>query len=500
MRSSTLGSGNAQDISISTGDLTIDGGGIDGFTGITSQTETGSTGRAGNVLIVAEAIDLRNEGDIASSTFGEGDAGTVDIVAKDVFLDGGDPVGFSGIASAANIGSSGSGGSVVLRAEKLTIRNGARISSSTFGPGDAGQIAIQVDDILIDGDGASQPTGVTSEAEIQSSGNAGFLTINADDLTIRSGGVVSTFTLGQGDGGDVDLTVDRLSIDGGNQPVLTGIFSVAGRTSEGDAGNIEIVADQIDVVKAGQITSGTASSGDAGNVDLTADRVTLDGQGARGLTGITSQANSVSTGGNGGQIVVKVGALEIRNGAEMTSITFSDGDAGGIRIDADSITIAGVPKNRTRLITGISSQADAGSSGDANDVTVNTGTLKIEQGGQIASSTFGLGDAGNVNVTADAIEIVGEGVRTPFFTGIGSQAESISVGDAGDIVLNVRVLSLRDGGLITTGTASSGQGGDISIVADEIDIRGVASDPIRTPTESPAARLLGQQAREATFP
>jgi len=50
--------------------------------------------------------------------------------------------------------------------------------------------------------------------------------------------------------------------------------------------------------------------------------------------------------------------------------------------------------------TGLTSQAEAGSSGDAGDLTVTAGNLEVRNGAEVSASTFGLGQGGNVTINA----------------------------------------------------------------------------------------------------
>src|SRR3712207_7468292 len=96
------------------------------------------------VVVTARELELRNGGEIASSTFGHGDAGQVTVTADRLLVSGADAAGypsnFSTIASQASRSATGRGGTVAITARELELRNGGQISGSTLGPGNAGQI------------------------------------------------------------------------------------------------------------------------------------------------------------------------------------------------------------------------------------------------------------------------------------------------------------------------------------------------------------------------
>src|SRR5205823_2524048 len=128
--------------------------------------------------------------------------------------------------------------------------------------------------------------------------------------------------------------------------------------------------------------------------------------------------------------------------------------------------------------TGISSNAESGSSGDAGQVSVSARTLTIQGGGGIASGTFGPGRAGSVMVTvADALLI--DGTAGNGFTGINSIAGPGSSGDAGQVSVSARTLTLHGGGEISSSTFGPGRGGSVVVtVADALLIDGTTAPTV----------------------
>jgi large exoprotein involved in heme utilization and adhesion len=80
----TFAEGNAGNVSVVTGELTIDGAGAEGFTGISSDANSGASGDAGMVEVAADDLRIFNEGTVSSSTFAEGDAGGVVVEAGEL--------------------------------------------------------------------------------------------------------------------------------------------------------------------------------------------------------------------------------------------------------------------------------------------------------------------------------------------------------------------------------------------------------------------------------
>ncbi|MEQ9615029.1 MAG: hypothetical protein RLN61_08225, partial [Algiphilus sp.] len=128
---------------------------------------------------------------IDATTFEEGDAGKIVILATDsILLDGKDSQGFpSGVFSAVASGANGNSGGVEIDSGSLSAINGAVIDATTFAEGDAGKIVIRAtDSILLDGkDSQGFPSGVFSTVASGAKGNSGGVNIESGSLTVTNG-------------------------------------------------------------------------------------------------------------------------------------------------------------------------------------------------------------------------------------------------------------------------------------------------------------------------
>src|SRR5262249_7062688 len=128
----------------------------------------------------------------------------------------------------------------------------------------------------------------------------------------------------------------------------------------------------------------------------------------------------------------------------IISETFSSGHGGGVTVTAGRITIAGgacgVGGGTCSGV--ISSNVGLSAPGDAGSVTVTAGTISIAGSGLISSGTLGAGSGSSVSVSvADGLTI--DGAMAPgSFTGITSQANSGSIGNAGTVSVNAGSISL----------------------------------------------------------
>ena len=172
------------------------------------------TGRARELRLTAGSVHLEQGAQIASSTRGPGQGGTVRVTATDILtvaggtVAGGSPNGRSpsGIfATAEGIGvGAGSAGNVVIEAPRLAITEGAQISSSTRGPGQGGTVRVTATDTLtVAGTSPNGfPSGIfaTARGTGVRAGSAGNVVIEAPRLTLTEGAQISSSTFGPGQG------------------------------------------------------------------------------------------------------------------------------------------------------------------------------------------------------------------------------------------------------------------------------------------------------------
>ncbi|MEK0084556.1 hypothetical protein, partial [Benzoatithermus flavus] len=312
IRSETIGSGNAGNITVSDASrLIIDGSHYPAiFTGIAANTYNKSMGAgdAGMVTIHADVLELRGGGEISSGTFGKGNAGEVTVNARQLTIDGPNSPSFAGIGSQANAGSTGGrAGAVTVTAGLLELRGGGTIATSTFGPGDAGEVTVDARQLIIDGDGSDFTTGITSDVGTSGgfigTGDAGTVSVTAQDLMVRGEhGTIRSGAFGRGDAGRVMVTAGRIiTVDGGKVETDS--------DTSGAAGNVDVHAPRVVVRDGGLIGSSGTGTGPAGDVQLTADILEVADASIR-TVGASSQ---------GGAIAVSASELIELRDAEVTA-------------------------------------------------------------------------------------------------------------------------------------------------------------------------------------
>ncbi|MBO0351776.1 hypothetical protein J0895_22375 [Phormidium pseudopriestleyi FRX01] len=166
---------------------------------------------------------------------------------------------------------------------------------------------------------------------------------------------------------------------------------------------------------------------------------------------------TISTGVNGGQpgnaLNIDVRELILEEGGQISASSFfEEGQAGDINITAsESITVSGEGEDIGGFLraSGISStQNNPLGTGSGGNVILETPTLIVDRGGQIAVGTVGLGPGGNLTIrVTDSIELMGMAADEKSPSGI--FASSMGLGQAGNLTIETDRLVIRDGASVS---------------------------------------------------
>ena len=462
LRAGTIGSGAAGSVSLSAKELMIEGGDA-GRAGVFSNSGFGESGAAGGVSIaVTDQMSVRNGGRIQSSTFGAGDAGVVSVRAGELALAGGAGE-FATIASDASLDSTGSAASVTVSVDRqLSVSDGAFISSSTFGTGDASEVTVTAGDLAIDG-GVFGVAGIFSDSNAQASGAAGAVAVSvASETTLRNGGFISSSTFSAARAGEVRVDTGRLAIDGGTIG-LAEIRSSGGAGSSGDAGSVIVsVRDDALLSGGGRVRSGSFGTGDGGAVTVRAGELKIEGSGA-GFSGILSETDPDASGRAGTVDVAVEGELRVVNGGVILTSALGGGQAGGITMNSARLQLDGGAEG----FAGIASTARNGS-GSIN-IAVRE-DIAVVNGGTINTSTLGAGDAGRITLTANDVVIAANSGQP---AGISSDAREGASGGSGAVsIIAAQNLRVGLGGAVSASTFGAGRSGVVQLAASKVNIDG----------------------------
>ena len=312
------------------------------------------------------------------------------------------------------------------------------------------------------------------------------INIEVNRLALTDGSRIQSDTSGAGRGGDINVTAtEDVTIDGAYFDAEAESLSASGLianalSDSSQAGNITLSTTRLSLTRGGAIISFALENSRSGNLNITAaesihiDAINPDLVGNRDISGLSAAAARYP-----GDIQISTARLTLTDGGSINTFSWSDGEGrgGNIAIAAsESVTLDGPH-------SAVFADAYGGGSMNAGNITLSTDRLSLTGGGQISSSTWGLGHGGDINVTADeSITIVGEGYDAPsdihFFSGIFSNScGDCSVGNAGNITLTTRNLLIdAAGGGDSSGHIGIGaradytSGGNIMVNADHLKL------------------------------
>lgn len=476
------GQGNAGNIDLDVGNTaTFDGFSTFGILSGASSSTAGSKADAGNIQLKTGSLFLTNGGQMNTAIVGAGgNAGKITIVARDrINIDGVANVpsvdgrfidAVSGLKSGLFSGE-GRGGDIEITTGSFSLTNGAELSTTTNGRGNAGNITINArDTVSFDGVGKSKISNASSVVtDVDIVGNGGDIRVNAKALFLTNGARINTFSFGQGNAGNIIIdTSDRVTLDGvGNNNYRLSSSISAFADASGNGGEIQIKTGIFTVTNGGNIS--TSARRNAGNIIINArDAVSFDGVGNNGSSSSASSVLVAGGIGKGGNIEVTTPKLSATNGSQLRSSTNGQGNGGDIVINArDTVKFDGA---------GAFSTVQSIANGNAGNIKLNTGSLSLLNGGQLNATTFGQGNAGNITINVrDTAKI--DGFNSNRRSGIFSSVGTTSKGNAGNIKLTAGSLSFANGGLLNVATNGEGNAGDIAIsIRDAVDIDGVGSN------------------------
>lgn len=298
-------------------------------------------------------------------------------------------------------------------------------------------------------------------------GRGSALQVNGASLAAGDGMTLSL------SGGDVLLAGASLGSAGGGIELraqdsgsvsLSDSTVAAAHLADRPPGAISIVGGQVTLVRS-RVDSSNGAGSRAGEIVIASDgQLMMDG------STIESRASDL---GDGGDIGVTAGDVVLANGSRINSITDWAGRGGSIYVNSAGPLVA-----RGEDAFGNSSgiAANAESWGDAGNVQVGAQSIRLRNGAQIGSTSFGAGYGGTITLNATD-EIFISGVNSAGYPS-GVQANAYDTGEAGSISLYADRLTLLDGGAIGSSSygdmALAGYGGAIfADIAGLLKISGV---------------------------
>jgi filamentous hemagglutinin family protein len=366
---------------------------------LSTDVAPGATGNGGNLAIATERLLITDGAQISSGTFSVGNAGLLKVTAQDVEIIGDSPLGASGLLVPVEASARGNGGNLIIETGRLRVANGAQVAASTFGSGNAGNLAIWANQVELLGTSPEGfPSGLFANVEEGATGNGGNLTIKTDRLQLTDGAQIAVSTFSDGNAGILTVQAQDVEAIGGSSSDSSGLFAVSRAT--GNGGNLLINTDRLRLFDGGQIATATGGSGNAGDLTVRAsESVELLGRTELGRSGLFSSA--INGTGNGGDLTVSTSRLIVRDGATISVSNFSSGNpnipagqgaAGNLNVDANFILL-----DNQGIIT---AETAAGERGNIN---LQSETIFLRRGSAITTNAQGSATGGNIIINTDIL-------------------------------------------------------------------------------------------------
>ncbi|MEM6404118.1 MAG: filamentous hemagglutinin N-terminal domain-containing protein, partial [Cyanobacteria bacterium P01_D01_bin.116] len=238
--------------------------------GLFASAEGENSGKPGDLSIETKQLIIQDGARALTSNLGTAtEGGTLTVKASElVQLNGTSTNGE--IRSGLLVGTTdvGASGELTIETPLLQVQNGAIVSARTSGKAQGGSVTINASDsIEVIGRSAVgnlEPSSIT--AETQGTQNAGNLTIQTGELSIKDGAEINSSSIGGGSGGNTDLVAESINLEQGN---------IISQTASGDGGNITINLEDFLVLRDRSTISSTAGTdgagGDGGNITINAE-------------------------------------------------------------------------------------------------------------------------------------------------------------------------------------------------------------------------------------
>ena len=343
----TFGGGKGGNLTVDAQDVQIMGISANGnfASGLYTSVQPNSSGDAGDLTIRTNTLLVRDGAQVSTTTSGESKGGSLKVDAIDIQLIGeaANSLFPSGLATSAKMPNSKDAGDLTIKTNTLLVRNGAQVLTVTYGAGKGGSLTVDASDIQLIGRSAfDKGFGLATSAQPNSTGDAGNLTVKTNTLLVRDGAQIGTSTFGEGKGGNLTVSADKVQVIGrsaNDRP--SGL--IASTQGIGKAGNLNITTQQLLISNGAQATASSTGVAVAGDIGINASSVQLDNG------KITSQTRS----GNGGNLKLNIADLLLmRRGSEISTTAGTaqqPGDGGNITINAPSGFIVAASKENSDI-------------------------------------------------------------------------------------------------------------------------------------------------------
>ncbi|MEM9273592.1 MAG: filamentous hemagglutinin N-terminal domain-containing protein [Cyanobacteria bacterium P01_F01_bin.143] len=439
--------------------------------GINNFVSEEGTGNIGAIEITANNLTVNNGAFIQSAVEGNANSGDINLnVTNNILINGisNDAIlvdqQLNNRRSSIDVSGNGNSGNINITTGSLSVNNGGAITSNVLLQGNAGSIEINATDSvsitgfvegLIQGETSTFQSNISARTLSNAIANAGNIEINATDFSLANQGNLNNSSVGQGNAGDITINATNTFIADTDSLIISNIGSNAEDIAIGQVGNIAITARDISLLGASQIQAGASSGATAegtGTISLTAtESISFTGNG----TGVLG-SNDLDSFGNASVTQLSAPIITIQDGAGLTSSNAGQGDAGNTMITTNNFVID----------DGVITSTNLGQ-GNAGSIVITTDNFVINDG-VISSTNLGQGNAGSISIRAG--DKVNADNRSIISSNVGAPNLATTIGNVGNIEITAREISFDNTAQIQAGAFSGAtveEAGSVSLIATE---------------------------------
>ncbi|NMF61994.1 hypothetical protein DP115_04005 [Brasilonema octagenarum UFV-OR1] len=295
------------------------------------------SGGGGSIAVNARNLEMTGRS-FLSAGIGQS-LGTVGTQAGDISVNATGAINLnnSSIGNQVLSGANGQGGDVSISASTLRLESGAQIGAGTSAAGKGGSLRVDAQDVQLIGTSADGqfPSALFARANLNSTGDAGDITVKTNTLLVRDGSLINASTYGAGKGGSLrveaqDVQIIGKSLDGRAASVLT---TGADFYSTGDGGDLTVTTNTLLVQDGAGIIVESRGTGTAGNMTLNARSIRLNNNAS-----LSANTRSPKVDPTREQATININSQDLiitRNSNIITNATGENVIGGNININTD---------------------------------------------------------------------------------------------------------------------------------------------------------------------
>lgn len=305
--------------------------------------------------------------------------------------------------------------------------------------------------------------------------NIGKIQIKGSQLSVGAGQAISLVS------GEVILEDAQLESVGGHIDLLA--VSGVNEVQPGSADITNFTAANIKLMDSDLIVDNQADSQTVGKIRLQGDqiiasnsRLNADNNSEADAIGnsVTLKGNSIqftkgsaintyaNNSGDGGSVSLRAGNIEFSDSALISSVTQGEGQGGSVNLQADKhIQFQGSDIY-------VDAFGEGTIAGNAGNLTLQAKGIHFSDLSQLNASTIGIGNSGNVILTAtDFVRFEGINEDGTIASSISVSTESTeeNAGNGGNVTIQANNIQFVDGAQIAAVTWGTGHGGSVHLKA-----------------------------------